>query len=308
MYKYSIIIPHYNIPHLLERCISSIPQRDDIQIIVVDDCTPESDIFAGTVNRIKLRKGLLYFKTEQGGSAGRARNIGLEHAEGEWLIFADADDFFDESLSHILDKYADCDDDVIFFNYRSVMSDDISKPSDRKNDYDPFSDHASATDESFFRFSFHVPWCKMVRRTLVERNNIRFDETRYANDAMFSVLVGCKAGNIKIVDIPAYVLTERGDSLCSNFCQKKGEAAIRAKVALRVHKVISDHGFHIEGEYPAFIKTLLWNEEYSDLYDIYHSIADYGLEKSEIRRIIKSAGRRYYPISWWLVLSDIIRK
>lgn len=35
--NYSFIIPHRNVPHLLQRCIDSIPKRDDIQIIIVDD-------------------------------------------------------------------------------------------------------------------------------------------------------------------------------------------------------------------------------------------------------------------------------
>lgn len=34
---YSIIIPHKNIPHLLQRCLDSIPQRKDVQIIIIDD-------------------------------------------------------------------------------------------------------------------------------------------------------------------------------------------------------------------------------------------------------------------------------
>jgi glycosyltransferase involved in cell wall biosynthesis len=37
MINYSFIIPHHNSPKLLERCLNSIPQRDDIEIIVVDD-------------------------------------------------------------------------------------------------------------------------------------------------------------------------------------------------------------------------------------------------------------------------------
>ena len=37
--NYSFIIPHRNVPHLLQRCIDSIPKRDDIQIIIVDDCS-----------------------------------------------------------------------------------------------------------------------------------------------------------------------------------------------------------------------------------------------------------------------------
>ena len=36
-YNYSFIIPHHNLPELLKRCVSSIPKRDDVQIIIVDD-------------------------------------------------------------------------------------------------------------------------------------------------------------------------------------------------------------------------------------------------------------------------------
>ena len=35
--NYTIIIPHKNIPNLLERLLNSIPCRDDLEIIVVDD-------------------------------------------------------------------------------------------------------------------------------------------------------------------------------------------------------------------------------------------------------------------------------
>jgi glycosyltransferase involved in cell wall biosynthesis len=39
--NYTIIIPHKNIPHLLQRCLDSIPRRNDLQIIVVDDNSDE---------------------------------------------------------------------------------------------------------------------------------------------------------------------------------------------------------------------------------------------------------------------------
>ena len=41
--KYSIIIPHYNNPELLMRCLKSIPVSEDIQVIVVDDNSPNAD-------------------------------------------------------------------------------------------------------------------------------------------------------------------------------------------------------------------------------------------------------------------------
>ena len=40
--KYSIIIPHYDIPDLLLRCVKSIPEHKDIQIIIVDDNSPNA--------------------------------------------------------------------------------------------------------------------------------------------------------------------------------------------------------------------------------------------------------------------------
>lgn len=36
---YSIIIPHYNVPELLQRCLNSIPNLPSFQIIIVDDCS-----------------------------------------------------------------------------------------------------------------------------------------------------------------------------------------------------------------------------------------------------------------------------
>lgn len=76
----------------------------------------------------------------------------------------------------------------------------------------------------------------MIKRSLINNYQIRFDETRYANDAMFAVLIGCKAKTILPINIPIYVLTERVGSLANNFCRKPGETIIRAKVALRVRK------------------------------------------------------------------------
>lgn len=43
-YQYSIIIPHYNIPHLLERCLWTIPKRSDTQIVVVDDKSNDENL------------------------------------------------------------------------------------------------------------------------------------------------------------------------------------------------------------------------------------------------------------------------
>ena len=92
--KYSIIIPHYNIPHLLERALSSIPSRQDTEIIVVDDSSSEE-------NKLKLRtvckessKLVRLLEQPKNMGGGAARNAGMDIAIGDFLLFLDADDFF----------------------------------------------------------------------------------------------------------------------------------------------------------------------------------------------------------------------
>lgn len=89
--KYSIIIPHFNDFKSLERLLNSIPSRDDIEIIVIDDkSTDEYDL-----DSIKSKCIFLNNETPIK-SAGTCRNIGLKIAKGKWLLFADSDDVFFE--------------------------------------------------------------------------------------------------------------------------------------------------------------------------------------------------------------------
>lgn len=306
-YNFSIIIPHYNIPHLLRRCITSIPRRVDIQIIIVDDCSPTYQEVQSIIEQLKSEYKLEIYQTTQGGSAGRARNVGLDHALGKWIIFADADDFFNPYLSEVMNKYIDAQEDVIYFNFKSVLSKDILQPSNRESTYNTFfKQYELNHTEENFRFLYCTPWGKMIKRSLIENNYIRFDETRYANDAMFATLVGCKAKSILPVNIPVYVLTEREESLASNYCRKPGETKIRTKVALRVRKAIIENGYSYAYNYQIFIQVLLWNKEYKDLLEIYHTISDYNLTKRNILNIVYQTGRRYHFICLWLIWKDII--
>ena len=105
------------------------------------------------------------------------------------------------------------------------------------------------------------------------------------------------------MDINAYVLTDRQDSLCANFFRKPGEAGIRLKVALRVNKVITQHGYNIGlNDEKLFIKLALINHDYSAIRDILLDANEYGIKKSDLLRSVKESGKRYYPIYLWLSL------
>lgn len=129
MYRYSIIIAHKNLLSLLGRCLDSIPQRSDIQVIVIDD---NSDILEGDWE--VFRKEYYYVDlvfTKESRGAGYARNIGVARAQGKWIVIADADDFFHDGAFDKLDEYAESDNDIIYFYADTVDSDTLQKVKDR---------------------------------------------------------------------------------------------------------------------------------------------------------------------------------
>ena len=101
--NYSIIIPHKNCPDLLNRCLGSIPLRDDIHIIIVDDNSDNDKKPQYDRNNMEI----IFLDAEHSRGAGHARNVGLNRAKGKWLLFADADDYYCEHGFEILDKYLD---------------------------------------------------------------------------------------------------------------------------------------------------------------------------------------------------------
>ena len=124
--NYSIIIPHKNIPDLLQRCLESIPRREDVQIIVVDDNSDSGKVDFGHFPGIGELCVEVYF-TKEGRGAGYARNIGLKYARGKWLLFADADDFYNTDFLSVLDEYCHQDIDILYFATNGIKEPDGGK-------------------------------------------------------------------------------------------------------------------------------------------------------------------------------------
>lgn len=242
--RFSFIIPHYGIPNLLHRCVSSIPQREDVKILIIDDNSPDFETYQERFPDL-FRPGIQWIRTPRQGGAGYARNLGLDQAEGEWILFADADDFFTDGLAVFLDEYKDAKEDIIYFRNRCCLSDNPSQPSSRSDWMERLFDNYKETrDSDFIQFNHWAPWGKMIRRSLLTDNQIRFEEIPYSNDVVFSTLCASKAQSVRVVDTVLYLLTEREGSLTSQNRRKPGEMAIRANAALQAQKIANERGFH----------------------------------------------------------------
>ena len=255
--KFSIIIPHYDIPDLLMRCLKSIPVSEDIQVIVVDDNSPDADTYLERYPELS-RPYLEFIRASKNGGAGYARNIGLDHAKGKWLLFADADDFFVGNMYDIINTHVESDADVIYFQKRAVYSDNLNCKSSRSGYIDKIMDiYLKTGDEVPVRTRYNVPWGKMIKKSLVENHHIRFEEIKYSNDILFSVHVGCLAKKIEAIDTVLYVVTSHEGSATYEFCKKPDELRIRAGAAFRYDSFLFQHNMSQGREIVSYIKRML---------------------------------------------------
>lgn len=233
-YKYSILIPHYNIPNLLKRALSSIPCRKDVQVIVVDNnSSPENRVSAKAV--CQEFPNVKYIQDEVGKGAGHARNVGIEYVKGEWLMIMAADDFFYTPFWDRIDYYVETSPaDIIYFRVICVDSDTL-EPADRGFDsWDSLIRNflgKKYDSENELRFHCIGDASKLYRFSFIQKENIRFEETKTANDVMFCILTGHKAKFINAYDEIMYVVTKRKGSLVT--LQDRDSLRCRYEVKLR---------------------------------------------------------------------------
>ncbi len=207
---FSIIIPHKNSYNLLIRLIESIPQDNDIEIIVADN----SDEYLALDYGFKNVKTII---TNSSFGAGHARNEAIKIASGKWLIFADADDYFEYNAFNSFRRLIESQNDIIYFKCTSRYSDDLTRIANRSDNInktiDNYLDKQSVESEELLRFCLYVPWGKIIKRSLVIDNCIQFDEVMYSNDVMFSTKLGYYGRQITATKEKLYCVTINQGSL-----------------------------------------------------------------------------------------------
>lgn len=206
-YNYSVIVPYSDRYPLLLKAVESIPDREDIQVIIVDNAPqplPQSRV------PVKERATVTFTTSSPAKGAGHARNIGLTYAKGTYLLFLDSDDYFTPEAFEAFDKFLNQDYDIVYFDAGSIKLSDNSESKRHSTIHQRITDYLVTGDDDPLRYDFVNPYCKMVRAALVLENDIQFGETRVANDSLFSVRIGHMAKKVTASKDVVYIITEGG--------------------------------------------------------------------------------------------------
>lgn len=207
MPKVSIIVPIYNVETYLERCIDSLIGQtlDDIQIILVNDGSTDNSGKIAKEYAIKHQDKIMYLEKENGGLSD-ARNYGLPYATGEYIAFLDSDDYIDkEAYKTMYDKakqenadYVECD---FIWEYPNKIKED--KRVEYKN------------KKEMLAFVRVVAWNKLIKREVIEENNLEFPKGLRYEDVEFTYKLIPHLNKVSYIDKYFIHYTQRENSIAN---------------------------------------------------------------------------------------------
>jgi glycosyltransferase involved in cell wall biosynthesis len=221
--KFSIIIPTFNSVQYLWDCIQSVLQQDytDYEILVVDDGSTDTthELCAGLT---KKHLNFRYIYQNNVGPSG-ARNNGIRHATGKYLLFLDADDVWEgTTVLSELSKQLLTEPDVVIFGYkkadgemnnqinRTVFSNLIVNESDQEL-------LQMAVKEGLYT---SAAWLKCVNKEFIEDNRLFFAEGKQVEDITWCLKIAIYARSIEVYPQSFYIYRFVSGSR-SNTCSRQ---------------------------------------------------------------------------------------
>lgn len=205
---FSIIVPVYNAAHFVRATIDNLLRQDvNKEILLINDGSTDESL--QIIREYEQGYDSIKVIDKTNGGVSSARNIGLDTASGDFVIFVDSDDFIENGLLRkCLDIFEKYNPDSIYFSYKYVF------PHSSKTD---ISFHYKATgfysvtewiDELLKLWNTHIISCigsKIYRKSILDKYHIRFNESiSYLEDCSFAIEYLGHTSNLYYIDLPYY--------------------------------------------------------------------------------------------------------
>ena len=197
----SIVVPIYNKEKYLKKCIESILTQTykDIELILVDDGSKDDSLKICKEYEADERVKII---SKENGGVSTARNVGIEYAAGDKIVFIDADDYVDKDYINNLAKY---DDDLVVCGYLSDSNNNISK----EEGYNELLVSKTEIDKNILNKKYTkllvTPYLKLFRKRIINDNQIVFNEKMsFGEDAcfVFNYISNCES--VRFIDYCGY--------------------------------------------------------------------------------------------------------
>lgn len=222
IYKYSIIVPAYNVENYLERCINSVTEQkyNNYEIIIVDDGS--TDQTGDICDNIAKKNDKIKIIHKSNGGLSSARNEGIKAASGDYFIFLDSDDFWVENnfLANI-NTITDNEDLIIFnsfkyFNENSKIKARFMLPNNFNN-----LNHNEKMNYIIENNIYKAcAWDKIIKASILKDNDILFPEGVLSEDMEWCGMVLDKVRKISVYPNIVYAYRQRNNSISKSVSKK----------------------------------------------------------------------------------------
>ncbi len=214
----SIIVPIYNVEKYIRKCIDSLLSQTlkGIEIILVDDGTPDNcgaiiDDYADKYDNIVVLH-------KENGGLSDARNAGMKVASGEYIGFADPDDYAEPDMfEKLYNSIRNNDFDLAICGYKEVFSDRLSY--ERKMTFLNNAKSIGCLIDSYLNGNFGTyAWNKLYKASIVKDNKIEFPVgVQLVEDTIFFFTYINYIKSFSIVDECLYNYIRNSNSICAKF-------------------------------------------------------------------------------------------
>lgn len=197
--KLSIIIPIYNAEKYIIKCIDSILSQEfklDYELFLINNnSTDESESICSEYEY--ENPGIVKFLSTKTKGPSAARNLGLKNANGEYIVFMDADDYLTpNAFKHINDSLLNKNTDLFIFGYNNVFKNNTQEKKILEKEYnknDFFQHFCKLYQDGFLAYV----WNKVYKTEIIKKYNIEFNESiNRGEDVFFNLQVFAKCNNI----------------------------------------------------------------------------------------------------------------
>lgn len=188
----SVIVPIYNAQEYLEECIQSITNQSyqELEIILIDDGSTDNS--QQICEKYAAKDSRVVYVRKQNGGVSSSRNLGLDLARGEYVVFVDADDYMEiDIIQHVVDIMEKEDSELVIWNATELYKNKSRRckaisiqPGNREEIYAALI--SNYHDKFYMGDYIRAVWGKMFRLGVIKSNDIKFDEQLYiGEDAVF---------------------------------------------------------------------------------------------------------------------------